>query len=198
MSLEWPWDHVYVLNLDHFPEKWNKIKLNLIKNDIIDNVERVSAVYGLKECPFGKEIQKSSDKETKWKYVDKMNDELIKRKIVHKKVGIKYKRLRPGEIGHLLSFKKIFKDALKNKYHRILILEDDSILVDNFKNEFIEAYKYMPNDWNLIYLGLHPLHLKLTGKQTKINKHICKVKGRFSTTKHPYKKGGFTALMQLL
>ena len=190
MTFEWPWDHVYVLNLDHFPDKWKKIKKTLKKNGIINNVKRISAVYGLKECPFGKEILESNNKETKWKYVDKMNDELIKKNIIHKDVGSKYKRLRPGEIGHLLSFIKIFKDAIDKNYHRILLLEDDAIIKDDFKNKFIKAYKYMPNDWNLIYLGVHPFHIKMTGKQPKINKHICKLKGRFYSKKHPFKKGG--------
>ena len=78
-----------------------------------------------------------------------------------KKVYPKYKdktKLRPGQIGCLLSHLNILNDAIKNKYDNILVLEDDILFHRNFHNEFKKKYnKLMKNEKNydLIYLGCH-------------------------------------------
>ena len=116
-----------------------------------------------------------------------MNHKLQDENIVHNKVGKKYGYLRPGEIGHLLSFIKIMKDALKKKYKNILIFEDDAVIEDDFKNIFLRSYEKLPNDWDIVYLGIHQFHFKLTSKPNNINKYICNLKGIFNLknkTKH--------------
>ena len=77
------------------------------------------------------------------------------------KVYPEYKKktkLRPGQIGCLLSHLNILNDAIKNKYENILVLEDDILFHRNFHNEFKKKYnKLMKNEKNydLIYLGCH-------------------------------------------
>ena len=68
----------------------------------------------------------------KWILIEKMNEEL-KKNIIHPKIGLKYPYLKPGQIGHLLSFIKTLKDAQKYNYKSILFLEDDALIVDNFE-----------------------------------------------------------------
>ena len=64
MSNKWPWDHVYVLNLDKEKKKWIKMKKQLKKLNI--KAERFSAVYGLEKFPFGNEIKNAKKKYDKW------------------------------------------------------------------------------------------------------------------------------------
>ena len=87
-------------------------------------------------------------------------------------LGLKYKRitgvdgkavyknyntkLRPGQLGCLLSHQNVLKDAIKNNYENILVLEDDVIFHKDFHNEFKKKYKYLidrEKNFDLLYLG---------------------------------------------
>lgn len=59
----------------------------------------------------------------------------------------------PGAIGYILTYGFIIKDALKNNYEKILILEDDVILDDNFEHKFESLIRAVSNDWRVIQLG---------------------------------------------
>ena len=83
---------------------------------------------------------------------------------------------------------KIIKNAKINAYESILIFEDDVMFTDNFNEIFNEKIKFLPNDWDLFYLGgNHILHVDgfrlITGDQnfkvTKgnyktLNYELCK------------------------
>lgn len=94
---------------------------------------------------------------------NKMNNLGLKYKRISgvdgKKIYNKYKhktKLRPGQLGCLLSHQNVLKDAIKNNYNNILVLEDDVIFHKNFHNEFKKKYKYLidrENEFDLIYLG---------------------------------------------
>lgn len=86
-------------------------------------------------------------------------------------MNIKKTKLRPGQVGCLLSHQNILKDAIKNNYNNILVLEDDVIFHKDFHNEFKKKYKYLidiEKNFDLIYLGAHQKH---NWKDIKINKH---------------------------
>lgn len=79
------------------------------------------------------------------------------------------------EQGIILSNIGILEDAIKNKYQRILVLEDDFFFTENFK-QAKEFFDDLPSDWELIYLGgNHNSHkkvdppLKITEKVVKIH-----------------------------
>lgn len=58
--------------------------------------------------------------------------------------------LTKGQYGHITTFVDIFKDAIKNKYKKILILEPDVYLCVNLD----ETYKkYIDLDYKILYLG---------------------------------------------
>jgi len=59
----------------------------------------------------------------------------------------------PGAYGYLLTMIKIFEDAKKNKYNKILICDDDIILKNNFVDEFDKNIKKIPYDWKVLFLG---------------------------------------------
>lgn len=61
-----------------------------------------------------------------------------------------------GAVGIKRTQIDIIKDAMKNRYKRILICEDDLIFRKNFLYEFDNSYKQIikkNNNWNLLYLG---------------------------------------------
>ena len=62
------------------------------------------------------------------------------------------KRLSIGAMGHLHSFIKIVKDARKNNYKRILILEADIFPHKNLFDEFIKVVDVMEK-YKILYLG---------------------------------------------
>ena len=78
----------------------------------------------------------------------------------------------PGVIGCWLSHCLLWKDIL-NKYSNsdekvFLIFEDDAKLCCNFIKQYDFYMKYVPNDWDMVWLG----HTKLKG--TYINRYVLK------------------------
>ena len=61
-----------------------------------------------------------------------------------------------GAVGIKQTQMNIIKDAIKNKYNKILIMEDDLIFVKDFLKKFNNQYKKIikkNSDWKLLYLG---------------------------------------------
>ena len=111
--------------------------------------------------------------------MDKDADRMKKLNNKMNKLGLKYKRisgidgkkiyekyegktnLRPGQLGCLLSHQIVLKDAIKNNYNNILVLEDDVIFHKDFHNEFKKKFKYLidrEKNFDLIYLGCSQKH----------------------------------------
>ena len=49
--------------------------------------------------------------------------------------------------------RKLINDAISNKYESILVFEDDVTFIDNFNTIFNEKIEFLPDDWELLYLG---------------------------------------------
>jgi GR25 family glycosyltransferase involved in LPS biosynthesis len=47
----------------------------------------------------------------------------------------------------------IIQEAQKLNLENVLILEDDSLFIDNFEYRFYEAWREVPTNWNMVYLG---------------------------------------------
>lgn len=65
----------------------------------------------------------------------------------------KYNKINKYEIGCMLSHYNIIKNAKKNNYKRILILEDDICFAENFNEKFNKFISNIPNNYKLLYLG---------------------------------------------
>lgn len=65
----------------------------------------------------------------------------------------KSQRITPGAYGYILSWRKVIEDAIQNQFKRILILDDDVILVKNFNQHFHHWSSSLPIDWKVILLG---------------------------------------------
>lgn len=73
-----------------------------------------------------------------------------------RKLGIKgVKEDNQGLIGCFLSHYFILQEAVLNGYKRIAVFEDDIVIVPDFKGKFDEAYKQVPDKWQMLYLGYY-------------------------------------------
>nr|QFG74721.1 MAG: glycosyltransferase family 25 [Megaviridae environmental sample] len=82
-------------------------------------------------------------------------------------------RLNPGQIGNFLSHVSVWKDAIKNNYKNIIVLEDDAIIPSDFKKKMDILIKDLKNDindkWDMVLLGIN------TGYGKKYNDYLVKL-----------------------
>jgi GR25 family glycosyltransferase involved in LPS biosynthesis len=84
---------------------------------------------------------------------------------------------KAGAIGLLLSNLDIIKDAKKNNYKKIIIIEDDCYFTDEIIN--IDSYfELLPKDWDLLYMGGNHA---TTEPPIKINDKVCKLHDTYTT-----------------
>jgi hypothetical protein len=89
-------------------------------------------------------------------------------------------RLSRGELGLLMTNLNIIKTAKKNNYESILILEDDCCFTDEIKN-IDEYFKYLPSDWDFLYMGgNHNSHMNVN-PPIIINDKVCKLHSTYTT-----------------
>jgi GR25 family glycosyltransferase involved in LPS biosynthesis len=89
-------------------------------------------------------------------------------------------RLRPGELGLVLTNLSIIKLSKESNYETILILEDDC----NFSEEIEKVDEYfslLPSDWDMLYMGgNHNTHMRVP-PPIKINEKVVKLHSTYST-----------------
>ena len=125
-------DKIYCLNLDFRKNKWIKSKRAFIRFNI--KAQRFSASsFRSNEvrAQFMTLLEKFPDRKTR------RNKAIIN---------------ELGAMGCLMSHIRILKDAKKNGYDRVLILEDDFIFAKNFDKIFKRKIQRIPS-WKLLYLG---------------------------------------------
>jgi len=61
--------------------------------------------------------------------------------------------IKEGKIGCLLSHLMLWKTILHSNYDEILILEDDVVLCENFKEKLIELKNKLPDNWQYVFVG---------------------------------------------
>jgi glycosyl transferase family 25 len=87
--------------------------------------------------------------------------------------------LKPGEIGIIKSNLEIIKNAKKNNYNNILIIEDDCVFNDGII-DVDSFFELLPNDWDMLYMGgNHNTHMGVAPPQ-KINDKIVKLHSTYS------------------
>lgn len=118
---------VYVINLDHRADRWNRIDNMLIEIKKTYNVNRWSAING-------KELDIS---QLENKYNIKLSNDKLTR----------------GEIGCFLTHRDIWKYIVDNNISYAVILEDDVILdFDLIKKISKGLKKIIPDNWDFLYL----------------------------------------------
>jgi len=136
LTLNFYFSHTYVLNLDRRPDRLEKMKRSLAKIGIY-NWTRWSAIDG-KESPHYEEW--SNYRRSRMTYQEK-------RRYHRKAIG------SPGSWAILKSMYLMIKDAIKKKYHSILVLQDDLLFHKKFVSEFLKIPGKVPKNWKMLYLG---------------------------------------------
>lgn len=80
-----------------------------------------------------------------------------------------------ARLGCKISHIECIRDAMKNKFKRILVLEDDVLFKDGFNKEFYNYVNHLPNDWVILLLGYFIKDKTRVEKQNvsyKINEYI--------------------------
>lgn len=86
-----------------------------------------------------------------------------------------------GLVGCFLSHFFILQEAVINNYKKIVVFEDDIIMVDNFKSKYEEAISQISNKWQMLYLGYY----ERTGEgKLKVSENITIPKNTWGT--HAY------------
>jgi len=150
-------DKIYIINLKHRTDRWEKCLEQLNKYNIT-NYERVDAI-----CPDINNIDKSQ----------------------YKNFNDKSKKYLTGQMGCKLSHYNVIQTAKKQNYTQILILEDDFLLCEKFIEKFNELTKLIENEniqLNMLYLGFSN-YFKNAYTDTSIT-NIKKMKNAMTT--HAY------------
>ena len=86
------------------------------------------------------------------------------------------------------------KDALKNNYESILILEDDIIPIENINRRLLKIG--MPRNWKIMYLGTNMADL--WENSTKLNDHFYKSKKVNGTFAYALHKSAFKEVLAIM
>ena len=152
-------DKCYVINLKETEEGQRRWKIFLKQPILATYINRFPGIYGL-QYNYTKEIQEGIIN-PKWDFGSWHHN------------SPKFIDMDPGEIGCILSHRKVWAQVVKEKLPCTLILEDDAIsLKRDFINIIINLKTYLPNDWDILLLGFW-LHMGDNG--IKINKYIHSV-----------------------
>jgi GR25 family glycosyltransferase involved in LPS biosynthesis len=129
----------YYLNLDRRPDRKEFIENQLNKSELLKNIyERVPAVDGSLVHP---------------RYVEKglLSSNAID-DILQETATAWGLSITQGGLGIILSYIDIFK-KIKSLDNPAMIIEDDTILPDDFDAKFAQALSELPSDFDILYLG---------------------------------------------
>lgn len=80
--------------------------------------------------------------------------------------------LKPGTIGHYLSFFKIVNEIANDKDNDVVLVFEDDIIIDNpteFKHDFQNVMENLPRDADIVQLGTS-VFTSFVLRKTKVNK----------------------------
>lgn len=83
-----------------------------------------------------------------WKHYTKSKMTKIEKQKYHRKAIASC-----GSWAILKSMYHLLRDAQKNNYNRILVLQDDVLFHKKFHDEFLKVPTWVPENWKLLYLG---------------------------------------------
>ncbi|MCT7952797.1 glycosyltransferase family 25 protein [Ancylothrix sp. C2] len=128
-------DKIFVINLSQNVQKWAVTSEMLSRYGI--KFERVEAVNGYDE----ENVRSWKDYASKG--LNHQHEQTRKRKLIES----------PGAWGCLLSHKKVIENAKQEGLEKILILEDDIMIHQDFFSLFSTTVQQFPLSWKLIYFG---------------------------------------------
>lgn len=159
MDNDWPWERLYIMNLKRRPDRKVNVQIECEKNSIETFNSFYEAIDANKLPSF---------------------EELIKSGILVKNyIDPDIKRIfkfstNKGSIGNYLSFAGIMRESLKHKSKLTLMIEDDIYFVDEFKQKLKTALSLLPNDFDMVYLGISDKYYEY---KTEDDIHIAQKNG---------------------
>jgi glycosyl transferase family 25 len=105
-------------------------------------------------------------------------------------------RLKPGELGCLLSHLNILRECQKNNIKNVLIIEDDVQFCDELNEKFSSYINEVP-EWDILYLGAnHALcNPYESNPPIKVSDHVYKVLHAYSTHAYAVNNGCYQYLI---
>jgi len=147
-------DKIFIINLKHRKDRRERITRELVKQEI-ENYEFFDGIV-----PNKRQIVEWNSK-----FCQHINPRDV-RNLTKYKLGC---------LGCLLSHLEVMKLSLERGYDNILILEDDCVFEEDYKN-ILELLKDFDEDYNLLYLsGSH------LGEKIKITENIYKITKTLTT-----------------
>ena len=146
----------YVINLEKSTDRWNKVENSFKKEKMDKNLIKFIACDG--SVLDIEKMRKNGDV----------------------KIPVKDRANRSGAIANYLSIMGVFKDALRKKHKHIVLIEDDQVLVKDFKNKLkacVDEVNKVNKNWDILYLASDEVekeHKKL--KVLKILEYHFKIK----------------------
>ena len=103
-------------------------------------------------------------------------------------------KLKPGEIGILLTHKRIIELAKAEKWESVIIFEDDVEFTDEI-SKFDTYMKSVPDDWDMLYFGANHDYGK---PRERINDKLSKL--NFSVALHAFavKKTMYDKILKMI
>lgn len=136
-------DHVYIVNMEH--QAANRIKVvNQIRKAKVD-YELFTATNGYEGKPLEKWNKYKAQPLGNLKRYPELNEREVSR-------GKKFIE-SAGAVGYIYTYLRILKDAKSRGFKRILILEDDVILSNDFEMKLQKFLSEIPDDWKILQLG---------------------------------------------
>ena len=95
----------------------------------------------------------------------------------HQNLGIASKYWNKGALGYCLSYQNAIVDALKNGHQRILVMDDDAVLSDNFLEVLDQSFQTLPDDWHMLYLAANHNKESMPTATERVSEHLFRLKG---------------------
>jgi len=164
---------VYVINLDHEPNKYRLFQENYHQSDLEPYVHRFSAVDG-KQTP----------------YDDWLTQDAAEQVVETEQRGYRthHYELTPGAIGCFLSHYTICKEFLKDGGRATcLVFEDDAAFDADVAMKLRRRLMSVPSNWDILLLGYH----RMAGEMVNEGNDIwCKATGFWGTYGYLINKRG--------
>tara|TARA_Y100000590_G_scaffold171157_1_gene195781 strand:+ start:4237 stop:5013 length:777 start_codon:yes stop_codon:yes gene_type:complete len=132
---------MYVINLKKNLKRYNDFMINASEANI--NVSRFDATYGIELSENDPYIKKY--------FSDNIN-------------------LTKPQLGCAISHIRIWEDAVKNNYDIVVIFEDDAIIPLDFKEKINIIFKQLPEDWDMLLLGINSGYCKKYNQENNLLK----------------------------
>ena len=128
-------DNIYVLNLERRQDRFNNTVYRL-NNANIYTFEQFYSIDG-----------NTPELKILYNYYSSKPYNIFEHNINRKAIS------SSGSLAILYSMKNMIKDAIKNNYKSILVLQDDIFIIKDFTNIFKQTLNNIPKKWKLLYLG---------------------------------------------